>query len=62
MKLYLRDALGLLLKTLPFIWIRLGTYSLFGLVMVLYCSLAFGVAWLLQQLIPALAIIVFTAA
>ena len=62
MKLYLREAFGLLLKTMPFIWLRLGTYSVFGLAMALYCSIAFGVAWLLQQLIPALAIVVFVIA
>lgn len=62
MKLYLKEAFGLLIQTMPFIWIRLGTYSLFGLLMAVYCSLALGVAWLLSNLIPVLGIVVFVIA
>ena len=62
MKLYLKEAFGLLLKTMPFIWVRLGAYSLFGLLMAIYCGLAYGVAWLLGNLIPAVGIIVFIIA
>ncbi|MEM9136329.1 MAG: hypothetical protein AAGB01_03120 [Cyanobacteria bacterium P01_F01_bin.42] len=62
MKLYIKEAFSLLGKTMPFIWLRLGTYGLFGLVMAIYCGLAFGVAWLLGQLIQILGILVFLAA
>ena len=62
MKLYIKEAFALLAKTMPFIWLRLATYSVFGLVMALYCSLAFGVAWLLGNLMQILGILVFLVA
>ena len=62
MKLYLKEAVSLLAKTMPFIWLRLGTYGAFGLAMSLYCALAMGVAWLLSNLMEALGIIVFLVA
>ncbi|QDZ40977.1 hypothetical protein FRE64_14130 [Euhalothece natronophila Z-M001] len=61
-KLYLGEAVGLLLKTLPFIWIRLGTYALLGLGLSIYFAVAAGVAWLLGQVLGILGVIVFLAA
>ncbi len=61
-KLYLGEAFGLLLKTTPFIWIRLGTYALLGLGLALYLAVAGGVAWLLGQLLAPLGIVVFLIA
>ena len=62
MKLYLGEALSLLLKTLPFIWIRLGTYALLGLGLAVYFAIAAGIAWLLGNLFRFLGIIVFAVA
>lgn len=61
-KLYLGEAMGLILKTLPFIWIRLGTYALLGLGLTVYFAIAAGVAWLLGQILGILGVIVFLIA
>ncbi len=61
-KLYLGEALGLLGKTLPFIWIRLGSYLLLGLGLGVYFGIVGGVAWLLGQLWAPLGFILFLAA
>ena len=61
-KLYLGEAMGLLLKTLPFIWIRLGTYALLGIGLGLYLAVAAGVAWLLGQILGFLGVLVFFVA
>lgn len=61
-KLYLREAIGLIVKTMPFIWIRLGTYALLGLGLAVYLAVAGGVAWLLGQALSLLGIIVFLVA
>ena len=58
-KLYLGEALGLLGKTLPFIWIRLGSYLLLGLGLGLYFGVVGGLAWLLGQLWAPLGFILF---
>jgi len=60
-KLYLGEALGLLGKTLPFIWIRLGSYLVLGLGLGLYFGIVGGVAWLLGQLWAPLGVILFLA-
>ena len=62
MKLYLGDALGLLLKTMPFVWLRLGCYVLLGLGLAIYFAIAWGVAWLLGKLLGPLGIVVFLVA
>ncbi|MDZ7801240.1 MAG: hypothetical protein U5K81_10680 [Trueperaceae bacterium] len=61
-KLYLGEALGLLGKTLPFIWIRLGSYLLLGLGLLVYFGIIGGVAWLLGQLWAPLGFILFLLA
>jgi hypothetical protein len=61
-KLYLGEALGLLGKTLPFIWIRLGSYLLLGLGLGVYFGIIGGVAWLLGQLWAPLGFILFLVA
>ena len=61
-KLYLREAIGLIVKTMPFIWIRLGSYALLGLGLAVYLAVAGGVAWLLGQALSLLGIIVFLIA
>jgi len=60
--LYLREALGLLLKTTPILWVRLGSYALLGVGLLVYFAVAGGLAWLLGQLWSVLGIIVFIAA
>lgn len=61
-KLYLGEALGLLAKTLPFIWIRLGSYALLGLGLAVYFGVVGGIAWLLGQLWAPLGVILFLIA
>ncbi|NBD32186.1 MAG: hypothetical protein GVY17_04240 [Cyanobacteria bacterium] len=61
-KLYLGEAIGLIAKTMPFIWIRLGTYALLGIGLAIYLAVAGGVAWLLGQALGFLGIIVFVIA
>ncbi len=46
MKFYVLEAFNLLLKTMPFILIRLGTYALLGLGLSFYLAIAGGIAWL----------------
>ncbi len=37
-------AIGLITRTLPFLWTRVGAYLLFGLVMAIYLGIAFGIS------------------
>jgi len=60
--LYLREALGLLLKTTPILWVRLGSYALLGLGLLAYAAVVGGIAWLLSQLWGVLGLIVIVAA
>lgn len=60
-KIYLGEALGLLAKTMPFIWLRLGSYLLLGLVLGVYFAIVGGVAWMLGSLWGPLGFIVFLA-
>jgi hypothetical protein len=60
--LYLRDALGLLLKTTPILWVRLGSYALLGLGLLVYAAVVGGIAWLLSQLWGVLGLVVIVAA
>jgi hypothetical protein len=61
-KLYISEALGLLGKTMPFIWLRLGSYTLLGLGIMLYFGVMAGIAWLLGQLWQVLGGLVFILA
>lgn len=61
-KLYLGEAFGLILKTLPFLWARLGSYALLGIGLLAYFAVLGGIAWLLGQLWAPLGVIVFLAA
>ena len=56
--LYLREALGLLLKTTPILWVRLGSYALLGLGLLAYAAVVGGIAWLLSQLWGVLGLVV----
>jgi hypothetical protein len=56
--LYLREALGLLLKTTPILWVRLGSYALLGLGLLVYAAVVGGIAWLLSQLWGVLGLVV----
>ena len=62
MKFYVLEAFGLLLKTMPFILIRLGTYALLGVGLTIYFAIAGGIAWLLGQLLGPLGFIIMLAA
>lgn len=59
---YLRDAFRLLLKTSPIVWVRVGSYALLWLGLLVYFGVVGGVAWLLSQLWSVLGIIVVVAA
>ena len=61
-KLYLGEALGLLGKTLPFIWVRLGSYMLLFAGLSVYFVIIGGLAWLLGRLWEPLGWIVFLLA
>ena len=61
-KLYLREAAGLLLKTMPILWVRLGSYALLWLGLLLYAGVVGGIAWLLSQLWGVLGFVVVIAA
>jgi len=59
---YLREAVGLLLKTTPILWVRLGSYALLGLVLLVYFAVVGGIAWVLAQLWSVLGIVTLIAA
>jgi hypothetical protein len=61
-KLYLGEAIGLLMKTTPILWVRLGSYALLGLGLLVYFAVVGGIAWLLAQLWGFLGLIVLIAA
>jgi len=59
---YLRDAVRLLLKTTPILWVRIGSYALLGVGLLVYAAVIGGLAWLLSHLWSVLGIIVVLAA
>lgn len=61
-KFYLGEAVKLVLKTTPFLWVRLGSYAVLGVGLLFYFALIGGIAWLLAQLWNVLGIIVLIAA
>ncbi|MEX2534306.1 MAG: hypothetical protein WD273_01800 [Trueperaceae bacterium] len=61
-KLYFGEALALLAKTMPFLWIRLGSYALLGVALGVYFAVLGGLAWLLGSLWAPLGWIVFIVA
>ncbi|MEM6430991.1 MAG: hypothetical protein AAF708_17270 [Deinococcota bacterium] len=61
-KLYFGEAFALIGKTMPFIWARLGSYTVLGLALLVYFGIMGGIAWLLGQLWNVLGILVFLLA
>ena len=61
-KLYLGEALALIGKTMPFIWVRLGSYLLLGLGLGAWFGVVGGLAWLLGSLWAPLGWLVFILA
>ncbi len=61
-KVHLGEAIGLVMKTLPIVWVRLGSYAVLGLALGLYAALFGGIGWLLSRLWAPLGIILFVAA
>lgn len=61
-KIYLGEAIGLVLKTLPIVWVRLGSYLVLGLGLGVYAAVFFGFGWLLGQLWAPLGFVVFLVA
>lgn len=61
-KLYLSEALALLGKTLPFVWVRLGSYAVLFLALAVYFGVVGGLAFLLGRLWAPLGLITFLIA
>ena len=61
-KIYLGEAIGLVGKTLPILWVRLGSYLVLGLALGVYAGLVGGIAWVLGRLWGPLGFIVFLVA
>lgn len=61
-KLYLSEALALLGKTLPFVWVRLGSYAVLFVALALYFGVVGGLAFLLGRLWAPLGFITFLIA
>lgn len=61
-KIYLGEAIGLVGKTLPILWVRLGSYLVLGLALGVYAALVGGIAWVLGRLWGPLGFIVFLVA
>lgn len=60
--IYLGEAFTLIRKTMPFIWVRLGSYTVLGLLLALVFGVAAGLSWLLAQLWAPLGFIIFLVA
>jgi hypothetical protein len=60
--LYLGEALRLIGKTLPFIWVRLGSYALLGLALLSYFGVLGGLGLLLSGLWAPLGLLLFLIA
>jgi hypothetical protein len=61
-RLYFGEATQLLARTMPFIWIRLGSYALLGLALGVYFAVIGGLAWLLGSLWAPLGWLLFVVA
>lgn len=61
-KIHIGEAIGLVMKTLPIVWVRLGSYAVLGLALGLYAALFGGIGWLLSRLWAPLGFILFIAA
>src|SRR5690554_1451754 len=61
-KIYLGEAISLVMKTLPIVWVRLGSYLLLGLGLGVYAAIFGGIGWLLSQLWAPLGVVLFIAA
>lgn len=61
-KLYLGEALALLGKTMPFVWLRLGSYAVLFVALAVYFGVVGGLAFLLGRLWEPLGFIVFLIA
>lgn len=61
-KIYLGEAIKLVMRTMPIVWVRLGSYLLLGVGLALYAGVFFGIGWLLAQLWAPLGFIVFLVA
>ena len=60
--IYLGEAFKLITRTMPFIWVRLGSYLLLGLVLAIVFAVAGGLSWLLAKLWAPLGFIIFLVA
>ncbi len=61
-KIYLGEAIRLVLKTLPIVWVRLASYLVLGVGLGIYAGLFVGIGWLFAKLWAPLGFILFIAA
>ncbi|HET8985979.1 MAG TPA: hypothetical protein VFN03_09490, partial [Trueperaceae bacterium] len=61
-KIHLGEAISLIGKTLPILWVRLASYLVLGAALGVYAAAVGGVAWLLGRLWAPLGVIVFLIA
>lgn len=61
-KIYLGEAISLVMRTLPIVWVRLGSYLLLGVALGLYAAVFGGIGWLLSKLWLPLGFILVLAA
>lgn len=60
-KLYLGEAVGLVIKTAPFMAVRIGSYAVLAAGLMVYFAVVGGVAWMLGMLWSVLGVITFLA-
>lgn len=61
-KLYLGEALGVIAKTLPFLWVRLASYLVLGVALLAYFGVVGGIAYVLGRLWAPLGFLTFLVA
>ncbi len=61
-KIYLGEAIGLVAKTMPIVWVRLLSYLALGAALGIYAAIFAGIGWLLGMLWAPLGFVIFLVA
>lgn len=61
-KIYLGEAIGLVAKTMPIVWVRLLSYLALGVALGVYAAIFAGIGWLLGMLWAPLGFVIFLVA
>lgn len=61
-KIYLGEAIGLVAKTMPIVWVRLLSYLALGVALGIYAAIFAGIGWLLGMLWAPLGFVIFLVA